>query len=364
MSRVHPTRHRCGDGSVTQRVTFAVPGDLATPTGGYAYDRRVIAELRTLGWQVDALDIDNCFPRPNDAQRAVARYILETTSQETPLVIDGLAYGVMPEIAAELAKTHVIIALVHHPLALETGVGAAEANALRQSESDALSHAKRVVVTSASTADILLADYGVATNKITVAEPGHDAVAQATGSSDGIVRILTVGSIVPRKGYDVLIAALTQLTDLPWRLTIAGDPTRDPQTAAALDATIAKANLGPRINLRGILTDDELAAAYCESDVFVQASLFEGYGMAAASAIAHGLPIVATSGGALGSTVGQAGIVVPPNDAAALAAALRTMIADPSERARRRAASQMAAHKLQSWQTTAMQFAAALEAAT
>jgi glycosyltransferase involved in cell wall biosynthesis len=357
-------RRRCGDRAVTQRVTFAVPGDLAIPTGGYAYDRRVIEELRKLGWQVEALDIGDSFPNPGNAQRGVARYILETTPHDVPLVIDGLAYGVIPEIAEKLAKTHAIVALVHHPLALETGVSVEVAAALHQSERAALSHARKILTTSASTADILLADYGVTTDQITVAEPGHDPVAQVTGSSDGIVRLLTVGSIVPRKGYDVLIAALAQITDLPWHLTIAGDRTRDPQTAAALDAAIAKENLGSRITLHGILSDDELTAAYCGSDIFVQASLFEGYGMAAASAIAHGLPIVATSGGALGKTVGNAGMVVPPGDIPAFANALRRMIANSDERQRHRAASQAAAGNLQSWQTTAMQFAAALEVLT
>ena len=346
---------------MTKRVTFAVPGDLATPTGGYAYDRRMIAELQTLGWQIDAIDIGDCFPHPSDAQRAVARYVLGTTSQNAPLVIDGLAFGVIPDIAAELAKTHTIVALVHHPLALETGVSIEEAAALKMSEREALTHASKVVVTSASTAHILLADYGVPKDKITVAEPGHDAVPQATGSNYGIVRLFTVGSIVPRKGYDVLVATLAQLTDLPWHLTIAGDPSRDPKAAAALGAAIANAGLEHRISLQGILTEEQLATAYCASDIFVQASLFEGYGMAAASAIAHGLPIVATSGGALGNTVGNAGLVVPPGDIAALAAALRRMIADPTERQRHRAASQAAARKLQSWHTPAIQFSAALE---
>ena len=360
-----------------KRVTFAVPGDLATPTGGYAYDRRVIAELRVLGWQVDVLDIGDAFPRPSDIARAAARRKLLATPARVPLVVDGLALGVIPEIAAELAKTRAIIALVHHPLALETGVSANEAHALQKSERAALSHATRIVVTSAATSEILIADYGARKSSITVAMPGHDLVQQAANddaSSDGavsdggvnerIVRLFTVGSIVPRKGYDVLIAALAHLGDLPWHLTIAGDRMRDPSTAMALDAAIADAKLGDRITQKGILSDEELAAAYLDADLFVQASRFEGYGMAAASAIAHGLPIVATDGGALGNTVGNAGIIVPADDAPALAAALRKMISDPVERLRHRAESQTAARTLQSWQATATQFASAIEAAT
>jgi glycosyltransferase involved in cell wall biosynthesis len=220
-----------------------------------------------------------------------------------------------------------------------------------------------VVVTSPATAKLVAADYGVSADGITVAMPGHDPVAQATGSSDGLVRILSVGSVVPRKGYDALIAALMQLSDLPWQLTIAGDRTRDLRTAQALDAAIAQSNFTTRVTLLGSLSDAELAGAYCASDIFVQASRFEGYGMAAASALAHGLPVVATDGGALGATVGDAAVLVPSNNFDALARALRRMITDPAERERTRAASRAAAHGLQSWQQTAQQFAAALEVA-
>ena len=361
MSHAPPTKCRCGD-TLVKRVTFAVPGNLDIPTGGYAYDRRVVAELRALGWQVDVLDIGDCFPKPSDAQRAAARQLLLAASLEGPLVIDGLAYGVIPEVAAELAKLHRIVALVHHPLALETGVSAQEAKALQQSEREALGHSAHVIVTSPSTARLLCADYGVRPNAITVAMPGHDPVAQAIGSTGGTVHLLSVGSIVPRKGYDVLIAALAQLADLSWHLTIAGDRTRDPQTAAELDVTIAQGNLAERVTQLGVLSEAELASAYCMSDMFVQASRFEGYGMAAASALAHGLPIVATDGGALGATVGDAALVAPPNNVDAFATALRRMISDPAERDRCRAASRAAARNLQSWRTTAEQFAAALEA--
>ena len=82
---------------MVKAVAFAVPGDLSTPTGGYVYDRRIIAELPALGWSVDAFDIGEGFPRPTAATRARARARLDAVPAGRPLVIDGLAFGVLPE---------------------------------------------------------------------------------------------------------------------------------------------------------------------------------------------------------------------------------------------------------------------------
>src|SRR5262245_24336876 len=66
------------------RVAFAVPGDLDTPTGGYRYDRRIIEELRRLGWQVDVLNLGNNFPFPNRAQRSTALVMLSAVPEGLP----------------------------------------------------------------------------------------------------------------------------------------------------------------------------------------------------------------------------------------------------------------------------------------
>ena len=100
---------------------------------------------------------------------------------------------------------------------------------LRASEREALAAVNAVVVTSTATQRYLVEDYAVPVQRIFIAPPGSDPVAPAKGSTDGVVHLLSVGAIVPRKGFDVLIAALGMLTRLPWRLTIVGDP-RVPDT--------------------------------------------------------------------------------------------------------------------------------------
>jgi glycosyltransferase involved in cell wall biosynthesis len=344
-------------------VVFAVPGDLDTPTGGYAYDRRMIAELKVLGWKVEVLDLGDGYPRPSPATRASARAQLAAVAPDVPLVIDGLAFGVLPDVAAVLAPSHRLIALVHHPLALESGLAPDEAQALRSSERAALAGTRHVVATSDATARLLARDFAVAADRITVAPPGTDRAAQAHGSRDGTVQLVAVGSVMPRKGYDVLIAALAQLADLPWRLTIAGDRTRDPDEAVRLDRQIAREKLSERVTVAGAVSRDGVAALYLGADLFVLPSRFEGYGMAFAEAIAHGLPVVGTTGGAIPDTVPDgAGVLVPPGDVDALAAALRRLISDAPARERLAAGARAAAAQLPTWADSAVRFARALEA--
>ena len=143
------------------RVVFAVPGDLATPTGGYAYDRRIIAELRKLGWQVDIVDLGEGFPRPGDDGKSRARATLMGLPQACPVVVDGLALGVLPEAAQELSARNPLVALVHHPLGYEAGLTSAQSAALVALERAALRFAAHIIVTSAPTRDTLVSDFAV-----------------------------------------------------------------------------------------------------------------------------------------------------------------------------------------------------------
>ncbi len=336
---------------------FAVPGSLDQPTGGYAYDRRLIAALRALGCEVDLIDLGDGFPYPAPATREAALERLRAAPAGRPLVIDGLALGVLPDAAAALAPTHPLIALVHHPLALESGITAETAAAFAASERAALAGVRHVVTTSPSTRRVLIADYAVAPASVTVALPGIDAVVVSRRPRRDAVALLAVGAVVPRKGYDVLIDALATLADLDWRLVIAGDRTRDRATADAVTARIAAAGLGTRVGVPGAVGDGELAQLHAEADVFVLASRHEGYGMAFAEAINQGLPVVGTRAGAIPETVpAGAGILVEPDDAPALAAALRTMIADPDARETYAGAARAAAKQLPRWDVTARIF--------
>jgi len=333
---------------------FAVPGDLDTPTGGYAYDKRIIEELRTRGFEVAVLNLGSDFPRPDAKARRAANDMLAKLDPAIPVVIDGLALGVLPEAAADMGKTHKLIALVHHPLAFESGLSPSDARRFHASENEALRHARHVIVTSPATARLLASDYDVAAECITVARPGNDPVPPSRGSGEGGVHLLAVGSVVPRKGYDILVAALSGLKDLPWRLSIVGDATRDPDCAAALDRDIDRFDLRARIACLGAVSQDRLATLYDQTDLFTLPSRFEGYGMAFADAIAFGVPVIAARSGAIPETVpAQASILVPPDDVPALASVLRRLLENESEREALRAQARAAARDLPSWRESA-----------
>lgn len=341
---------------------FLIPGDPETRTGGYLYDRRIMAGLTALGWRVERHRLDATFPLPTPAALREADAVLAALPERALVVIDGLALGAMPEVAATHRDRLRMIALVHHPLALETGLAEALRRRLFASEREALRHVRHIIVTSPSTVRAL-ADYGIAPERCTVAPPGTDPAPLATGSGSGELALLCAATLTPRKGHAVLFRALARLRRLPWRLGCAGSDTLDPATAALLRSLIEQLGLMDRVELLGELDPDALAIRYRRTDLFVLPSWYEGYGMALAEALARGLPIVSTTAGAIPDTVpADAGLLVPPGDEAALARALARVMTEAELRQRLAAGARAARQTLLDWPGACGQFAATLAA--
>lgn len=333
-------------------VRFAVPGDPESLTGGYIYAKRLTQALEDLGWQVHRLALPAGFPNPSPSDLAETRRIFEGVPRGATLLIDGLAFGAfMPAVLADLDLD--IVALVHHPLALETGLAPEAVEAFTLSERSALAMARAVIATSQHTADTLAADYGVPSARLFIAPPGTDPRARAQGRP-GQPSLLTVATVTPRKGHDVLVAALAQIKDIPWTSTIAGSLVRAPETVAALRAQIARSSVADRIALTGELSAEALAALYAGADIFVLPSRYEGYGMVFAEALAYGLPIVGCAAGAVTGTVpSEASVLVPIDDTGALAQALRKLLSDSGARERMADAAWAAGQRLSRWERTA-----------
>jgi len=357
-----------------------VPGDLETRTGGYGYDRRIIAGLRGRGWSVEVRQLDDSFPRPTSAARTHAACALAAIPDRTTVLVDGLALGALPDEAAREAARLEIVALVHHPLAAETGLDPHVAAELEDSERRALAASRFVIATSQSTAAVL-AGYGVEADRIAVVEPGSDPAPLARGSQPSAnshqtsalspqpseVALLCVATLIPRKGHDLLFRALASLPHRNWRLICAGSTERDPATVERLRAQLDAEGIADRVELVGDLDAAALAVHYDRADVFVLPTLYEGYGMAVAEALARGLPVVSTATGGIEEIVlgrggaQPAGLVVPPGDLDAFTEALSQVVDDEQLRARLAKSARRVRDRLPTWDAAAGAMERALE---
>jgi glycosyltransferase involved in cell wall biosynthesis len=194
----------------------------------------------------------------------------------------------------------------------------------------------------------------VPAGKITVAVPGVEQAQRAAETPFGQpLKLLAVGAVSARKGYDLLIDALAPIAGLPWVLTIAG-AVLDMHAKAALDVQIIRLNLAGRIRFTGALDDKGLDELYRASDLFVMASHYEGYGMVLTEALARGLPIVTTRcGPAVDHLPDAAAQKVPVGDVGELIGAIAYLMGDSSARMRHADAAWAAAAHLPRWDDTA-----------
>ena len=347
---------------MTAQLVFAYPGDLSTRTGGYGYDRRMITGLEALGWDVELLALGDGFPEPASAVKQNAERLLSALPDGALVMIDGLAFGILDDWAAREAARLRIVALVHHPLALETGLGADRQAVLQESEHKALSFARHIVVTSPETGREVESRFSIPADDITVALPGTDPAPVSACDGDP-PHIVSVGSLIARKAHDVLIDALKRIENLPWKATIAGSRDMDPPTARALERQIAALGLHDRILLAGDC--DDTRALLATADIFALASRYEGYGMVFAEALSQGLPVIACRAGAIPDVVpSDAGILVAVDDSSGFADALEKMITDKAFHAEMAAAARRAGERLPGWDDTAGTISEALEAIT
>ena len=344
---------------MSHRLTFAYPGDLALKTGGYGYDRQLIQGLRSSGWDIALLPLGDGFPEPSLSGLREAERRLCALPDGTAVLIDGLAYGVLDDWAARETSRLEIIALVHHPLALESGLNEAQQCQLRSSETRALASAHHIVVTSPASARELISNYDVPSTSITVALPGTEKAPLSPCDGEPPL-ILSIGTLIPRKAHDVLIKALKQVEDIAWQARIVGSDSLHPPTTRALKVLIDDLGLQDRVHLAGACEDTR--ALLAKADVFALASRYEGYGMVFAEALSQGLPIVACRGGAIPDVVpDEAGRLVPVDDADAFAAALRKLLEDKALRQRMAKSARRLGQQLPDWTDTARIVAAALE---
>lgn len=343
-------------------LAFLVPGPLDQITGGYLYDRQVVDGLRARGRQVTLIELAGRYPDADDAARTAASAALAGLPSGSLAVIDGLALPAFAACLPSEVQRLRLIGFIHHPLSLETGLSPAEVDRYATLETTLLPLLRGTICPGEHTARALIAA-GLPADRVAVAKPGTARPRSAAmRSTQGPLQLLAVGTVTPRKGHLLLIEALAKLRDLDWQLHCIGSLDRDPATAAAVARAIRAQHLDDRITLLGEQPAATLAAAYRGADLFVLPSYHEGYGMVFAEALAHGLPVIATTGGAIPDTVpAAAALLTPPGDSATLSEALRRVLSDDSLRARLAAGAMQAATQLPDWDEAVDTWAAALD---
>lgn len=339
---------------------MVVPGRLETLTGGYVYDRRMAQGLSRRGWAVEVRELDESFPHPTPAALDHAARVLGDLPHGTVVLVDGLALGAMPDVIERAAARVRVVAIVHLPLGADVSNDPNTAARLEAFERRALAAAGLIVVTGRSTL-ALLASYGIANDKIVVVEPGTARAPLARGSDGTPLRLLSVATLNPNKGHEILMTALSTVPCRDWHLTCVGSLTRHPAAAAQVAAAIHRLGLEDRVMLAGELEPVALDEYYDRADVFVLATLQETYCMAVGEALARGLPVVSTTTGAIPDLVGaDAGLLAPPGDTEALAGALAQVIGDGRLRARLAAGARRVRDRLPDWDHACEQMDTAL----
>lgn len=188
-----------------------------------------------------------------------------------------------------------------------------------------------ITVSECSKGDISRA-FGVPEEKFRVVPNGinMDFFYPANGNGRPENTILVTNSAdTPLKGLRYLLEAVDSLRRRrPVKLTVIGQPKKD----GAIERLVKDLRLGDTVNFTGRIAWEDFAGYYAKATMAVIPSLYEGFGMPAGEAMACGVPVISTTGGALPEVVGDAGILVPPADREALERAIEDLLDNPKKR--------------------------------
>jgi glycosyltransferase involved in cell wall biosynthesis len=341
------------------RVGLVIYGSLATVSGGYLYDRQLVDALRRAGDDVDIISLP---------WRNYARHLTDNRSADLLrrlrgdydlLLQDELNHPSLAWANGRRGRDRPpIVAIVHHLRASEHRP-AWQNRFYRFIESRYLKSVDGFIHNSHTTRREVERLTGRVAPGL-IAYPGGDRlIAQALvgaaikQESDGPLRLLFVGNLIPRKGLHFLLAALAR-TSAAWHLSVVGSPDVAPIYARSLHAVTEKQGLAERITWRGSLDDAALAAEMVSADVLAVPSEYEGFGIVYMEGMGYGLPALATTAGAAPEIVtdGENGFLVEPDDVTALAGRIETLAGDRALLARMSAAARTRFATHPTWDAT------------
>lgn len=321
--------------------------DPTKPSGGNVYDRRLCQELARSGWAVEEHEVTYTLAG-----------VLAGLPNGAVVLVDGLVSVAAPHDVLDEADRLRIVVLLHMPF----GERDVEARFL---ECLVLTAATAVVTTGEWSRQWVLEHYALRPERVHVAEPGVDPADLAPGSEAGR-ELLCVAAVTADKGHAVLLAALAEVADQPWRLTCVGSLDRDRELAERLQRHAVELGIADRVTRTGALVGAKLDQAYAAADVLVLATRAESWGMVVGEALARGLPVLATGVGGLPEAMGSSpdgrgpGLLVPADDASALADVLRRWLSDSALRHDLRTAARARRTTQTGWPVTAERVARVL----
>jgi len=283
----------------------------------------------------------------------------------------GLGYGLLLMKRLNIP----VIATIHHPLPIDRQADLEQANGLRERwrikkfysfirmQAFVARRLDRIITVSQSSAKDTNLFFKVPADKLSVVYNGIDTKIYnsneaACQNRDGLIM---VGNTDDRKkGVLYLLQALQTLKRDKIKLTIVDDAERHSSYMEDVGILhsygfklVKKLNLDGMVHFTGRLTREELAQHYSAAQIAVVPSIYEGFGLPAAEAMACGTPVISTTGGALPEVVGDAGILVPPGRADALAAAIRQLLNDKQAQQRMSEAGRKRVEETFNWEQAA-----------
>lgn len=314
-----------------------------------------------------AVTLTGCFGEPLTFGLRAAK-ILKRRAADFDIVHDNqsLGYGLL----AIMRRGMPLAATVHHPISRDRKVELAEATTWRRRLSVARWYgfvpmqarvARRIpivlAVAGTSAADSV-ADFDLDAAQMRVVPLGVDTETFAPSDERVPGRIVAIASAdKPLKGVTHLLEAVAKIrTDHDVHLELVSHL----EPGGATERLIADLGIADAVHVVSGISDDELAALLASAEVMCVPSLYEGFSLPTVEAMSCGTPVVASRAGALPEVVGtdedgrsECALLVEPGDAEALAAAVRTLLDDPDERARLGAAGRRRALERYSWTAVA-----------
>jgi glycosyltransferase involved in cell wall biosynthesis len=339
--------------------------DPARPSGGNTYDRHLCRELGAIGWSVHEHAVPGFWTSPSPASFAALDAQLQRIPDGAVVLLDGLIASTAPDVLVPQARRLRTVVLVHMPLGHRPPDQ--RSDDARRREGQVLRAAGSVLATSDWARRRLVELYALPAHRVHAAEPGVEPAELATGTPAGGA-LLCVATVSFAKGHDILLDALCGISDLTWRCACVGRLDREPGFVDGLRRRALNDALRDRVSFRGPRTGTDLDRDYGSADLLVLASRVETYGMVVSEALARGVPVIAADVGGLSEAVGQnshqipPGLLVAPEDSAALGAALRAWLCDPELRTQLRRAARERRATLPRWLTTACVVAGVLAA--